>query len=192
MTDRADFRKNVFRYFHGFVKIFSRALFSSTIGAFHWALRVVWFTYPMKNRVCCVKAQKEENDSSCMTSSSAMAVVIDPAEQIRRQSGRSRSTTEKSSASVIIRTQKATAFLMPQGTSLPRPDRRPRASVAADQNGHFHRMHLYPQCRHNGDRRRQRRLGDLRDEPRLHQHLQGTCKNAGQRQPYGITMQRIP
>lgn len=26
----------------------------------------------------------------------------------------------------------------------------PRASVAADQNGHFHRMHLYPQRRHNG------------------------------------------
>ena len=29
-------------------------------------------------------------------------------------------------------------------------------------------------------------------EPRLHQHLQGTCKNAGQRQPYGPAVQRIP
>ena len=74
MTDRATFRKNVFRYFHGFVKIFSCAIFSSTNRRFSWALCVVWFTYPMKNRVYCVKAQKEENDSSCMTSSSAMAV----------------------------------------------------------------------------------------------------------------------
>ena len=30
MTDRATFRKNVFRYFHGFVKKFSCAIFSST------------------------------------------------------------------------------------------------------------------------------------------------------------------
>lgn len=97
---------------------YSRAqYFRPQIGAFHWALCVVWFTYPMKNRVYCVK-RKGGKRSIMYDIIIRNGRVIDPQNKFDAKADVA-IYNGKSSASVIIRTQKATAFLMPQGTLLP-------------------------------------------------------------------------
>lgn len=58
MTDRAVFARTSSVIFMDLSKYSRAQYFRPQIGAFHWALCVVWFTYPMKNRVYCVKAQR--------------------------------------------------------------------------------------------------------------------------------------
>ena len=192
MTDRAVFRKNVFRYFHGFVKIFSCAIFSSTNRRFSLgAVRGMVHLPHEKPRVLCKSAKGGERfimyDIIIRNGR-----VIDPQNKFDAK------------ADVAIYNGKIVGVGDYQNAESDR---------VLDAAGHIvtpglidAHAHLWPLTKMGISTEctcipsavttaidaGQRRLGDLRDEPRLHQHLQGTCKNAGQRQPYGPAVQRIP
>lgn len=172
---------------------YSRAqYFRPQIGAFHWALCVVWFTYPMKKpRVLC-KSAKGGKRSIMYDIIIRNGRVIDPQNKFDAK------------ADVAIYNGKIVGVGDYQNAESDRVlDAAGHIVTPGLIDAHAHlwpltKMGISTECTcipsavTTADRRRQRRLGDLRDEPRLHQHLQGARENVGQRQPHGPAVQRIP